>query len=300
MDLYGQGAEAGLFATFIARLEYKSVLDRGAERGAFAEVMLHIGADHVHLMDDIPANAEFLRERFRDESRVTVHEPAPSQKLSLTSLVNGGHVPKRLGVLKLANQGNENSLVAEMGEVECDIVIAERPSGLTDSGTERVIRALRLWGFTHFAFLVRQGEVAGIQWDDRSAPTECAGMFVFVHARALGRIVPLILHCAAQLAESQGDDERWAPDGRYTESLRDLRRAVDLYALAADERLEAIEELLVSMKAVTRERDLQARAAAERLAIIEELERDRDLQLKAAQERLLVIEELSREHRTGS
>lgn len=80
MDLYGQEPEARLLASFLLRLEHRSFVDVGAERGAFAEAMLLAGSDAVHLIEPEPHNVAFLREHFGEVTAVTVHECAASYR----------------------------------------------------------------------------------------------------------------------------------------------------------------------------------------------------------------------------
>lgn len=78
MDLYGQEPEAHLLRSFISRLDERTIIDVGAERGSFAEQMLEGGATEIHLIEPEPANAQHMRERFGDVAAVTVHEYAIS------------------------------------------------------------------------------------------------------------------------------------------------------------------------------------------------------------------------------
>src|SRR4051812_6691319 len=76
MELYGQEAEAELLASFLPFLSSSRVLDVGAERGAFAEVMLEAGSERVDLIEPAPDNLAYLRERFAGETRAVVHGSA--------------------------------------------------------------------------------------------------------------------------------------------------------------------------------------------------------------------------------
>src|SRR3954447_24209094 len=78
MDLYGQGAETNLLRAFMARLPIRSMVDVGAERGAFAAEIIG-GSDAVHVIEPEPANVAALRERFAADGRVTVHPVAAAQ-----------------------------------------------------------------------------------------------------------------------------------------------------------------------------------------------------------------------------
>jgi FkbM family methyltransferase len=76
VDLYLQQAEVQLLGALSSRLELRSVIDVGAERGGFVEALLAAGATEIHAVEPEPNNATFLRTRFGDDSRVTVHECA--------------------------------------------------------------------------------------------------------------------------------------------------------------------------------------------------------------------------------
>jgi len=100
MDLYGQEPEARLLGAFISRLDHRSVIDVGAERGAFAEEMLRAGCDRVYAIEPEPDNAGFLRRRFQDDARVSVHEYAISDadgQLELHKSVDPSGAPVTFG-----------------------------------------------------------------------------------------------------------------------------------------------------------------------------------------------------------
>jgi FkbM family methyltransferase len=78
MDLYGQEPEVLLLRSLLSRLDNRTVIDVGAERGSFVEQMIDGGADEVHAIEPEPDNAANLRERFRDVPAVIVHEYAVS------------------------------------------------------------------------------------------------------------------------------------------------------------------------------------------------------------------------------
>ena len=78
VSLYGQEPEAQLLGTFLTNLDRRSVIDVGAERGAFADEMLRAGSDEVYVIDPEPTNAAYLRDRFHADARVSVLEYAIS------------------------------------------------------------------------------------------------------------------------------------------------------------------------------------------------------------------------------
>lgn len=76
MDLYSQQPEVNLLAALASRLSDRSVIDVGAERGAFVESLLRAGATEIHAIEPEPDNAAFLRHHFAEDPRVVVHEYA--------------------------------------------------------------------------------------------------------------------------------------------------------------------------------------------------------------------------------
>ena len=78
MGLHEQEPEVQLLASFLSRFDDPTVIDVGAERGAFVEEFLRAGAARVHAIEPEPSNAAFLRDRFGGDARVSVHEYAVS------------------------------------------------------------------------------------------------------------------------------------------------------------------------------------------------------------------------------
>jgi FkbM family methyltransferase len=78
VSLYGQEPETTLLAAFLSKLEHRSVIDVGAERGTFTSEMLRAGAESVHVLEPESANIAALHERFDGDARVTVHGVAAS------------------------------------------------------------------------------------------------------------------------------------------------------------------------------------------------------------------------------
>jgi FkbM family methyltransferase len=78
MDLYGQNAEVMLLGRLIPRLEQRSIIDVGAERGGFVEAMLRAGAESVHAFEPDPDNAAALNTLYGADDRVRVHACAVS------------------------------------------------------------------------------------------------------------------------------------------------------------------------------------------------------------------------------
>jgi FkbM family methyltransferase len=132
VDLYGQEPEARLLGVLITRLDHRSVIDVGAERGAFAEEMLRAGSDEVYAIEPEPSNARFLRERFQDDARVVVHEYAISDaegELELHKSVDPSGAPVTFGHTVLARPDTDEIAWRET------IRVTGRPlASLVDSG----------------------------------------------------------------------------------------------------------------------------------------------------------------------
>lgn len=361
MSLYGQEPEARLLTSFLARLEHRSVVDIGAERGAFAEELLRGGADQIYAIEPEPRNAEALRDRFRDprvkvlelaasdtDGELSLHlSSAPSgeaitfghtlldrpdtdeiawketvlvQGRSLSSLVSTGELPARVGIVKIDTEGHDLAVVSGMGELDCDVLMVEHWVELPHSlgpcpwSTEEMVAALRDRGFSHFAFVVHRGEFVFMLWDDARLPVGAMGNVVFLHDRAVDRLLPDVLRCASDLAAGVVELGLVRANAASTrlEVIHSLEHAKERAAKAARKaatqqhrQAKITEEQLAEIREAVRQRDeiveglksehdLQAEAAAERLAVIEELTKERDLQAEAAEERLALIGRLRR------
>jgi FkbM family methyltransferase len=98
MDLYGQDAEVRMLRRLLSRLDRRTMIDVGAERGGMAEQMLQAGVETLYAFDPHPDNATALRVRFADDPRVTVYEHALSDadgsgELHVSSDSNGEPLP---------------------------------------------------------------------------------------------------------------------------------------------------------------------------------------------------------------
>jgi FkbM family methyltransferase len=288
MELYGQDAEMRLLSTLMARLDNRSLIDVGAERGGLAEGMLRGGVEELHAFDPHPDNVKALHARFDANARVTVHECAVSDNdgsgelhlssspdgsqlafghtlmkrtdtaeivwaetltvalRSLGSLIDTGEIPQRTGILKIDTEGHDLAVVRGMGALDPDVVMVEHwtdlPNGLgiCPWTTKDMVAALHPRGFAHFAFLVHRGEFVTLKWDDGEVERGAMGNLVFVHDRALDRLLPDLLDCAGWLGE-------------------ETVRTGQMYMAAANDRLELVNEL--KKTAETQVRALEATTA---------------------------------------
>lgn len=78
MDLYGQDVEVSLLRRFLPYLPLQTIVDVGAELGAFTAHLLTEGASGVWAIEPHPDNARALRARFSGDARVRVVEVAAS------------------------------------------------------------------------------------------------------------------------------------------------------------------------------------------------------------------------------
>jgi len=132
VNLYGQAPEAALLGAFLSRLDHRSVIDVGAERGAFAEAMLGAGSEVVHVIEPEPENAAFLRDRFAADARVTIHECAASDadgQLLLHKSVSPTGTPVTFGHTVLERPSTD-----EIGWHETVGVTARSLASLLDAG----------------------------------------------------------------------------------------------------------------------------------------------------------------------
>lgn len=69
---YFQDTEYGLLQQLLSRLENRTVLDVGAEKGTFVEACLAAGSARVYAFDPYPPHADLLRRKFAETPEVTV------------------------------------------------------------------------------------------------------------------------------------------------------------------------------------------------------------------------------------
>jgi FkbM family methyltransferase len=312
VNLYGQEAEVRLLAQSLSKLSGRIVIDVGAERGDFTQAMLAAGADHIHAFEPAPRNIEFLRERFRDDSRVTIHTcaiaaedgelelrvpadlPQPTRMAgpdtfcvsarSLASLVAAAEIPGSVGILRIDADERELGIIEALGDLVCDVLITAFRFDMPDGRGPCPWTAIEIGGalaprdFNHFAYFVHRDDYTVVQWDDGHTPAGAGGNLVFVSDRVLSDLVPYVLMSASALAGEVVDVAE-----RRLATLYDVDREREVQATAADERLAMIRTL-------DREREVQEAAAGERLAVIEALDREREEQA-TADERLAMIEQ---------
>jgi hypothetical protein len=171
---------------------------------------------------------------------------------SLASLVASGELPALVGILKIDTEGNDFAVIEGMGDLKADVVMVEHWSDLPNSlgrcpwTGDEMVAALQARGFSHHAFIAQHGEFIVLQWDDPTVQEGQMGNIVFLHDRAVDRLLPDVLACASQLASAAvGVGEIYADAA--TARLELVERLEEECAL----RLQALEELSASVHAAT-------------------------------------------------
>ncbi len=75
-SLHEQESDLALLLRLFERLSERTVIDVGAEKGAFAEAFLAAGCSRIWAFEPFPSHAAHLRERFDGNTRITVLEMA--------------------------------------------------------------------------------------------------------------------------------------------------------------------------------------------------------------------------------
>ena len=70
--MYEQGTDVRLLTALLLRLESKTVIDAGAERGGFTQAFLDHGAEKVFAIEPYPPNVSALQERFGAHPQVKI------------------------------------------------------------------------------------------------------------------------------------------------------------------------------------------------------------------------------------
>jgi FkbM family methyltransferase len=328
MELYGQEPEFELLASFLPFLSSTRVLDVGAERGAFAEVMLAAGSERVDLIEPAPDNLAYLRERFAGEGRAVVHASAVGEhdgEAMLHLAVGPNGQPLAFGHTLLERPGTQQvewpgqvdveirslATLVSSGDIPAKVGLLKIDTEGSDLAVVRGMGQLEcdVVMVEHWSDL--PNSLGPCPWStDELVSTMAArgfAQFAFllhrdevvtfrwddagVGAGEVGNVVFLQERMVAMLAPLLlSAASRLALVS--VEHLREVRRA-------ADERRDLIE-------AVARERDLQVNAARERLETITRLnaehrseiaalERERDDQAAAAAERLAMLDRIAAE-----
>jgi FkbM family methyltransferase len=328
MELYGQEPEAELLASLVPHLSTSCVIDVGAERGAFAEVMLDAGSERVDLIEPAPDNLAYLRERFADDARAVVHAVAAGEvdgtaTLHLAARPDGlalsfGHtVLERPGTQEIEWPGDVDVEVRSLASLASSRDIPQR-IGLLKVDTEgndlAVIRGLGKLDcdvimVEHWLDVPRS--LGPCPWSAEELVTTLAARG-FSHFAFLLHRDGLVTFRWDDAAAGVGEmgNVVFVQD-RVLDRLAPLiLEAASRLALASAARVRelrvVVEERSALIEAAERERQLQAAAATERLAAfdvlraerdrtVEQLSRERDLQARAARERLETIDGLAHE-----
>lgn len=296
MNLYGQEAEAGLLADFIPHLEHRSVIDVGAERGAFAEEMLRAGSDAVHVIEPEPANVTYLRERFRDDKRMTVHECAVSDRdgqlqLHVSEDPNGAPVTFGHTVLDRPNTDEiawRETITVDARSLASLVEAGQIPPrvGILKVDTEgHDLAVVAGMGATLECDVVMVEHWSDLPHSLGPCPWSLDEMVSALGPRGFSHLA-FIAHRGEFVILQWNDGV--VPVGCMGNLVFLHDRVVEHLLPAVLECASSLAERAVALA------EVQANEAHDRLVMIDELSRENDLLAKAAHERLAVIEDLTR------
>jgi FkbM family methyltransferase len=298
VDLYGQEPEARLLTALLARVGNRTVVDVGAERGAFAHELLRAGSDFVHLIEPEPANADALRQQFAGDGRVTVHEYAAGAadgQLSLRRSFAPDGTPLSFGHTVLDRPDAD-----EIGWHDAVVVEARSLASLVEEGAVPVrIGILKVDTEGHDLAVISgigplDPDVVMVEhWIDLPhslgpCPWTIDEMTTPLAARGFSHFA-FIVH-RGEFSILQWDDA--AIDVGAVGNLVFVHDRV-----LADVLPDVVSVASTVARATLETAEMFASSAAERLEVIGALEDEREQLTTAASERLSLIEELERECR---
>jgi FkbM family methyltransferase len=171
-------------------------------------------------------------------------ETVSVERRSLASLLDGGQIPARVGILKIDTEGHDLAVVRGMGALEADVVMVEHwtdlPHGLGRCPwtAQQMLDQLTPRGFAHFAFVVHRGEFVTLKWDDPEVEPGAMGNLIFLHERVSARLLPVLLDHAGRLAEGAVQVGQM-----YVRAAKERLALVDELTRTADERLAIVKQL---------------------------------------------------------
>ena len=157
---------------------------------------------------------------------------------ALSSLVENGSLPDRVGILKVDTEGNDVNVLEGLGELSADVIMLEHWIDLPLSlgpcpwTLDDVTALMRRRGLRDFAFVGHHGEFVLLEWNSASLEEGEMGNLVFFHADTVDALRDAALNCASRLARQSLDVGR-------------------MYATAARERLELVERLSAEIHGTT-------------------------------------------------
>lgn len=305
MDLYRQEVEARLLAACLGRLEERSAVDVGAERGSLVAELLAAGSPSVHAIEPDADNVAHLRASFGDDPRVTIHAYAVGREdgeLGLHKAIDSSGAPVPFGhtVLELpdADEIAWRETVAVPARSLASLVASgelPRRVGIVKIDTEGHDRAVvagmgelecDVVMVEHWTDLPRSLGRCPWSAEEMTAALRTRGFSNFAFVTHHGELV-LVQWNDAHVATGHMGNLVFLHDRVVERLLPVVIDCATSVAVATIERLE-------------RERDDYAHAAMERLEVIEKLALERDEYATAARERLEVIERLATQQGLGS
>lgn len=203
-------------------LPERTVVDVGAARGGFAEVLLDEGCPRLWAFEPDPARATTLRERFGRDPRVEVLEVAvgardekaellvepidglagpgegrgparlPVACRSLGSLVDDGTLPADIGVLKVDTGGSDLEVMRGMGRLSPRIVVVESPAVLGEMAA-----ALGARGYANCLLITQHDGFQVLQLGSVATRAGDRGSAIFVHDHLWPDVAPLLQEAVA-------------------------------------------------------------------------------------------------------
>jgi FkbM family methyltransferase len=294
------------------RLEERTMIDVGAERGSLAEGMLRAGTDQLHAIDPHPDNARALHARFDADSRVQVHECAVSDgdgdgELHVSSSPAGAELPFGHTLLERTNTDEilwDDAVTVSRRSLRSLIDTGEIPrrAGILKIDTEgHDLAVVRGMGALDVDIVMVE------HWTDLPhglgvCPWTTTEMVTALQMRGFARYA-FIVHRGdfVNLQWDDGDVERGAMgnlvffhDRVLTRLLPDLLefavwmtdevvRVGQKYVRVANERLVVLDELKQAADERLALLDEVTQAADERLALVDELRQVGAAQLQALQ-----------------
>ena len=190
----------------------RAVVDVGAARGGFAEVLLGEGCPRLWAFEPDPSRATTLRERFGSDPRVEVLEVAvgardekaelgegtarpPVACRSLGSLVDDGTLPADVGVLNVDTGESDLEVIRGMGRLSPGIVAVEyRDSAVLGE----IGAALGARGYANSLVITRHDDVQVLQLGGFTARAGDRGSAIFVHDPLWVEVAPLLREAVAE------------------------------------------------------------------------------------------------------
>jgi FkbM family methyltransferase len=307
VNLYGQAAEIELLSRVMPKLDRKTAIDVGAERGTFTRAMLDAGAEAVHAIEPEARNLTCLREQFGQDPRVTIYDCAIGREDGRGELRLA--LDKAGAPLTFAHTLLERPNAAQVDwHSTIEVQVRSIGSLVTDGSLPSRVGILKVdtEGFD-LAVVSGLGElecdvIMTEHWTDLPAslgpcPWTSEEMLTAVAGPGFEHFVCFVHR--GELTIAQWDDAR-VPVGAHGNLVFVHNRVVETLALdvlltssaLAVSSADAAEGLLARIEALERERVIQTNTADERLGAMRVLDDQRRSEASRVSEQRLKIEAL--------